>query len=135
MKNIRKYCSQFIIGLTIAMLLVGGVWGILMYILLPDWWFPLYPVIPGFLYLMGWAQVLLFVYGKDHNQNVMNTLLIQRLIRWFIVIVVLVLMLVFSDPPKVSFLLSFMVLYIIFSSLELSFVSKVTKKVVSDNEK
>ncbi len=132
--TIKKCCTQFLVTLFVVMLLVGGAWGCVMYYALEGWWFGLYPVIPAFLYLMGWAQVLLFVRGGDHKQNVLNTLLIQRLIRWVIVILVLVLMLVLSDPPKLSFLLSFMILYIVFSTLELSFIAKVTKKEIPQNE-
>lgn len=121
--------KKFLVAMTIVILGVGAVWGWIMFRYIPEWWFPLYPLLPAFFYLMGMVQVAI-VWRADKSKkknSALNSALLQRVIRWFVLILVLVLLLVLADPPKVSFLISFMGLYMIFSMLEVFLLHHVAK--------
>jgi hypothetical protein len=55
-------------------------------------------------------------------------MLIQRLIRWGIVLTVLILLIKMAQPPRVSFIVSFMMMYMIYAVIEIVFVSRIVKK-------
>lgn len=118
--------KKYVLIYTLVMLLLGGGWGLLMYLTMPQWWFPQYPIIPAFFYLVGLVEVYMLHKGETNHKKMLNTMLIQRMVRWVAVLVVLVLLLVLARPPKVSFLISFMIMFAVYSSMSIWFLAHIT---------
>ncbi len=120
--------KKFLLILIIFILAIGGGWGLLIYYFIPQWWFAAYPVIPGTFLLIGLLEIFLLHKRGGNGHKVLNTMLIQRLIRWGIVLTVLILLIKMAQPPRASFIVSFMMMYMIYSVIEIVFVSKIVKK-------
>lgn len=120
--------KKFLLILIIFILAIGGGWGLLIYYFIPQWWFAAYPVIPGTFLLIGSLEIFLLHKRGGNGHKVLNTMLIQRLIRWGIVLTVLILLIKMAQPPRASFIVSFMMMYMIYSVIEIVFVSKIVKK-------
>lgn len=120
--------KKFLLILIIFILAIGGGWGLLIYYFIPQWWFAAYPVIPLTFLLIGLLEIFLVHRRGGNGHKVLNSMLIQRLIRWGIVLTVLILLIKMAQPPRVSFIVSFMMMYMIYSVIEIVFVSKIVKK-------
>ena len=104
-----------------VILSVGSVWGLIMYLFIPQWWFPAYPIIPATFLTVGIVEILLMEKSKTQNAKLYNNILIQRIIRWGILMAVLLLMIGVYHPPKVAFIVSFMGLFLVYSFLSIWF--------------
>lgn len=104
-----------------VILFVGSVWGLIMYLFIPQWWFPAYPIIPATFLTVGIVEILLMEKSKTQNAKLYNNILIQRIIRWGILMAVLLLMIGVYHPPKVAFIVSFMGLFLVYSFLSIWF--------------
>lgn len=102
-----------------VILSVGSVWGLIMYLLIPQWWFPAYPIIPATFLTVGIVEILLMEKSKTQNAKLYNNIFIQRIIRWGILMAVLLLMIGVYHPPKVAFIVSFMGLFLVYSFLSI----------------
>jgi len=105
-----------------TILLVGGIWGLIMYLYMPEWWFPVYPVIPATFLLVGLLEILMMKKSKTQNAKMLNSMLMQRIVRWGIVLVILVVLIGVAHPPKASFIISFMGMFITYSFLSIWFL-------------
>lgn len=104
-----------------VILFVGSVWGLIMYLFIPQWWFPAYPIIPATFLTVGIVEILLIAKSKTLSAKLYNNILIQRIIRWGILLAVLLLMIGVYHPPKVAFIISFMGLFLVYSFLSIWF--------------
>ena len=120
--------KKFLLILIIFILAIGGGWGLLIYYFIPQWWFAAYPVIPGTFLMIGLLEIFLLHKRGGNGHKVLNTMLIPRLIRCGLVLTVLILLIKMSEPPRASFIVSFMMMYMIYSVIEIVFVSKIVKK-------
>lgn len=118
---INNMIIKMIIIHTSAILTTGSLWGLLMYFLMPQWWFAAYPIIPGTFLVIGIAEILLMAKTKTRNSKLLNNILIQRLIRWGILLAVLLLLVGVYHPPKAAFIVSFMGFFLIYSLLSVWF--------------
>ena len=75
-----------------VILSAGSVWGLLMYLFMPQWWFPAYPIIPATFLAVGIVEILLMTKSKTRHAKLYNNVLIQRIIRWGIILAVLLLL-------------------------------------------
>lgn len=57
----------------------------------------------------------------------LNSMLIQRIVRWGIVLVVLALLIGVAHPPKASFIISFMGMFMVYSFMFIWFLLADTK--------
>ncbi|HHV02384.1 MAG: hypothetical protein WCQ69_02015 [Bacteroidales bacterium] len=105
-----------------VILSVGTIWGLIMYFFIPQWWFPAYPVIPATFLAIGLLETLILNKNRNRNKKVLNSMLIQRLVRWGIVLVVLVLLIRLARPPKISLIISFMGMFMVYSFLSIWFL-------------
>lgn len=112
---------------TIVLLSVGIVWGLIMYLFMPQWWFPSYPVNPATFYLVGILEIWLMKKSKTQKARMLNSMLIQRIVRWGIVLVVLALLIGVAHPPKASFIISFMGMFMVYSFMSIWFLLADTK--------
>jgi uncharacterized membrane protein YiaA len=92
-----------------------------MYLFIPQWWFPAYPIIPATFLTVGIVEILLIAKSKTLSAKLYNNILIQRIIRWGILLAVLLLMIGVYHPPKVAFIISFMGLFLVYSFLSIWF--------------
>ena len=120
--------KKFLQILSVFILVVGGGWGLLMYYFIPEWWFAAYPVIPLTFLLIGLLEIFLVHRRGGNGHKVLNSMLIQRLIRWSFVLTVLILLIKMAQLPRVSFIVSFMMMYMIYAVIEIVFVSRIVKK-------
>ncbi len=98
-----------------VILSAGSVWGLLMYLFMPQWWFPAYPIIPATFLAVGIVEILLMTKSKTRHAKLYNNVLIQRIIRWGIILAVLLLLIGVYHPPKAAFIISFMGLFLVYS--------------------
>jgi len=114
-----------------VILSAGSIWGLLMYLFMPQWWFPAYPIIPATFLAVGIVEILLMAKSKTRHAKLYNNVLIQRIIRWGILLAVLLLLIGVYHPPKAAFIISFMGLFLVYSFLSICFIwltSKSTKR-------
>ena len=104
-----------------VILSAGSVWGLLMYLFMPQWWFPAYPIIPATFLAVGIVEILLMAKSKTRHAKLYNNVLIQRIIRWGILLAVLLLLIGVYHPPKAAFIISFMGLFLVYSFLSIWF--------------
>ena len=104
-----------------VILSAGSIWGLLMYLFMPQWWFPAYPIIPATFLAVGIVEILLMAKSKTRHAKLYNNVLIQRIIRWGILLAVLLLLIGVYHPPKAAFIISFMGLFLVYSFLSIWF--------------
>ncbi|HPW79058.1 MAG TPA: hypothetical protein PK676_07295 [Bacteroidales bacterium] len=117
-----------------VILSVGTVWGLIMYFFMHQWWFSAYPVIPGTFLVIGLLEILILKKSRNRNKKVLNSMLIQRIVRWGIVLVVLILLIGWARPPRTSFIVSFMGMFLVYSFLSVWFLVLENKSRKSTND-
>lgn len=111
------------------LLLIGVVWGLVLYLFIPSWWFPAYPAIPAAFVAIDLLENFFLKADDSQQQKWMKSIVIQRITRWGILIVTLVLLIALAHPPKLSLLISFMGLFLLYSVLSiLHLYSEIRKK-------
>jgi hypothetical protein len=88
---------------------------------------PFLPVIPATFYLVGILEIWLMKKSKTQKARMLNSMLIQRIVRWGIVLVVLALLIGVAHPPKASFIISFMGMFMVYSFMSIWFLLADTK--------
>lgn len=106
------------------LLLTGLVWGLVMYYCIPEWWFGAYPAIPASFVAICLVEHLLLVADNRQEKKWMHILMVQRMIRWGILLLTLVLLIVLAAPPRLALLLSFMGFFILYSLLSVLSLNK-----------
>lgn len=111
------------------LLLIGVVWGLVLYLFIPSWWFPAYPAIPAAFVAIDLLENFFLKADDSQQQKWMKSIVIQRITRWGILLVTLVLLIALAHPPKLSLLVSFMALFLLYSVLSvLLLYSEIRKK-------
>ncbi len=111
------------------LLLIGVVWGLVLYLFIPSWWFPAYPAIPAAFVAIDLLENFFLKADDSQQQKWMKSIVIQRITRWGILLVTLVLFIALAHPPKLSLLVSFMALFLLYSVLSvLLLYSEIRKK-------
>ena len=94
------------------LLLAGLAWGLVLYFLIPMWWFPAYPVIPAAFVLICLTEHLFFKLDNRDHKKWLHTLMVQRLMRWVVLLLALILLIRLANPPRLALLVSFMGFFI-----------------------
>ncbi|HQB23579.1 MAG TPA: hypothetical protein PL119_03950 [Bacteroidales bacterium] len=111
------------------LLLIGVVWGLVLYLFIPSWWFPAYPAIPAAFVAIDLLENFFLKADDSQQQKWMKSIVIQRITRWGILLVTLVLLIALAHPPKLSLLVSFMALFLLYSVLSILLLySEIRKK-------
>ncbi|NLA15965.1 MAG: hypothetical protein GX877_05440 [Bacteroidales bacterium] len=112
-----------------VLLLVGILWGLVMYFFIPSWWFPAYAAIPASFIVICVFENIWITTDDKKDQKWMNSLIAQRLVRWGVLLATLILLVLLAHPPKLSLLVSFMGLFLIYMLLTIfSLYAELRKK-------
>lgn len=121
----NKHFAQSLVVLTLYFALFGLLADLLFLRLMPQWYFPTYMLLPLLLYMMGLIQ--LFVYKRQRSKGTSftpNLFFVLRILRFLLLLALLLLSLLVWKVPRVPFVISFAIGYMIFLVLDVFFYVK-----------
>jgi len=119
MKSLKK---RLVIILTAVMLVAGwGVWGLLVSIL-PESYFPLYPIIPSFYYVMGLVLIQVITRDKKESElKLVNLYIIIKLTKVAACVLIGGIYLFVITLQRRDFIVVFVGFYLLYLGLETYF--------------
>lgn len=124
-ESIRKYAFNLLL---LAFVLTAAGYGIL-YFILPASYFPLFPVVPFFLFAV---TITVHIYLVRASQNDARKFMAKYLgamgLKIFIYILFLIAFLILATEDAIPFLVSFLVCYAVFTLVEVIALLKIQKQ-------
>lgn len=125
----KKRIVNALIRLTIILAVAGTACGLLLRYAFPEYYFPLYPAVPGFYLALGLFLIVLLTTIKTRKASaILNRYMILRLVKIVLCLVAILLYLKLVDVQRNAFIITFLLFYLIFMLFEIQTISRFEKR-------
>lgn len=134
-KSLFKLKVKLFLLLTIAYLAVGGISGVIFGFLIPEEYFGMFPAIGIFYWMMGVIlTVSLDQCKKTNPDKLLNVFMINKVVKFVLTLLFLVLYVRFYPEIKMQFSISLMCNFFVLSFLEMYIYYLYNKKITQKKE-